>query len=446
MNVFTARPSATGVRGTPRVPGDKSISHRCILLAAKAEGTSVLRGLSTGDDVARTLRAIERFGAAVRALPVGGPDGAVGGPDGATTDPGVPVIEIEGGAGRLHESSAVIDVGNSGTGIRLLAGWASGMDGMTVLAGDESIAGRPMGRVVEPLRQMGARIDGRSDGSLPPLVIRGGQLHGIDYRLPVPSAQVKGALLLAGISADGSTTVREDVQTRVHTEELLALAGADIEVAPGSVTVRRSKLTPIDVTVPSDPSQAAFWIVAACVTPGSDVTLPDVYVGPGRAGFLDVLRRMGADISLAEENPSASTATITARYGPLRATQVGGEEVAGLIDEIPVLAVAAAYADGTTTFSGAGELRVKETDRVETMVAALRAVGAHVDPLPDGLVVGGQAGRPLEGGTVRSAGDHRVAMSMAVAALASTGPVVVDGWNAVATSYPGFEDEFQRCA
>lgn len=439
MNVFTAAPSADGVRGAPRVPGDKSISHRCILLAAKAEGTSVIRGLSAGDDVVRTLRAIECFGASVRTRRANGRDAPTG-------DPDAPLIEIDGGAGRLHESNAVIDVGNSGTGIRLLAGWASGLDGMTVLAGDESIARRPMGRIVEPLRQMGARIDGRSDGSLPPLVIRGGDLHGIDYRLPVPSAQVKGALLLAGISADGSTTVREGIQTRVHTEELLALAGADIDVAAGAVTVRRSKLNPIDVIVPSDPSQAAFWVVAACVTPRSDVTLPNVYVGPGRAGFLDVLRRMGADIALTDEDPSASTATITARYGPLRATQVGGEEVAGLIDEIPVLAVAAAYADGTTTFSGAGELRFKETDRVETMVAALRAVGARVDPLPDGLVVEGRAGRPLEGGTVQSGGDHRVAMSLAVAALAAAGPVVVDGWNAVATSYPGFEDEYQRCA
>ncbi|HVA74843.1 MAG TPA: 3-phosphoshikimate 1-carboxyvinyltransferase [Acidimicrobiales bacterium] len=431
MNVFTATPSANGVRGTPLVPGDKSISHRCVLLAARAEGTSTIRGLSSGDDVARTLRAAEFFGAGVRAI--------------VPAATGAPSVEIDGGTGRLHEPVAVVDVGNSGTCIRLIAGWASGVDGLTVLAGDESIAGRPMGRVVEPLREMGARIDGRSGGSLPPLVIRGGSLHGIDYRLPVPSAQVKGALLLAGISAEGATTVREEVGTRTHTEELLALAGADLDVTPGAVTVRRSKLTPFEVTVPADPSQAAFWVVAACVTPGSDVTLPNVYVGPARAGFLDVLRRMGADIELAEEDPTASTATIRARHSALRATEVGGDEVPALIDEIPVLAVAAAYAEGTTTFSGAAELRVKETDRVETMVAALRAIGANVEPLPDGLVVDGRGGNPLDGGRVQSAGDHRVAMSLAVAALASKDPVIVDGWNAVATSYPGFEDEYQRC-
>lgn len=355
-------------------------------------------------------------------------------------------MEISGGASRLHEPEGVLDVGNSGTGIRLLAGWASGIDALTVLAGDDSIARRPMGRVVEPLRQMGARIDGRAGGSLPPLIVRGGDLHGIDYRLPVPSAQVKGAVLLAGMSAEGPTTVREDIATRVHTEELLALAGADIEVEPGSVTVRRSKLAPFEIVVPADPSQAAFWVVAACITPGSSVTVPNVYVGPARAGFLGVLERMGADVELTGQDRSASTATITARYGALRATDVGGEEIPSLIDEIPVLAVAAAYAEGTTTFSGAAELRVKETDRVETVVAALRAIGATADPLPDGLVVEGRGGRPLPGGSVRSAGDHRVAMSVAVAALAAREPVVIDGWNAVATSYPGFEDEYERCA
>jgi 3-phosphoshikimate 1-carboxyvinyltransferase len=425
MNVFTAAPSMSGVRGTPRVPGDKSISHRCLLLGARAEGRSSFRGLSGGDDVARTVRAIESFGAGVSR------DG--------------PTVTVDGGPERLREPSGLVDVGNSGTAIRLMAGWACGIEGLTVLAGDESIARRPMSRVVDPLRQMGARIDGRADATLPPLVIRGGSLHGIDYRLPVPSAQVKGAILLAGICADGATTVREGLPTRVHTEELLALAGADISASPGSVTVRRSKLAPLDVTVPSDPSQAAFWVVAACVTPGSEVVLPNVYIGPGRAGFLDVLRRMGADIEISEREPATSTATVRARHSALRATDVGGEEVPSLIDEIPVLAVAAAYAEGTTSFSGAAELRVKETDRVETMVAALRAIGSRAEPSADGLAVQGGGGSPLDGGHVDSAGDHRVAMSMAVAALASRAPVTITGWNAVATSYPGFEEEYERC-
>ena len=375
--------------------------------------------------MARTLRAIESFGAGVSR-------------EGST-------VSVDGGIARLHEPSGLVDVGNSGTAIRLMAGWACGVEGLTVLAGDESIARRPMNRVVDPLRQMGARIDGRAEGTLPPLVIRGGSLHGIDYRLPVPSAQVKGAVLLAGICADGDTTVREGVPTRVHTEELLALAGADISVSPGSITVRRSKLAPLDVAVPADPSQAAFWVVAALVTPGSEVVLPNVYVGPGRAGFLGVLHRMGAEIELVEQDARTSTATIKARHSPLQATDVGGEEVPSLIDEIPVLAVAAAYAEGTTSFSGAAELRVKETDRVETMVSALRSVGARAEPLADGLVVHGGDGAPLAGGHADSAGDHRVAMSMAVAALASRAPITITGWNAVATSYPGFEEEYDRC-
>lgn len=426
MNVFTANPSPSGLKGSPAIPGDKSISHRCLLLAARAEGRSVIRGLSGGDDVSRTLRAIGSFGAEVRVESQ--------------------EVTVEGGPGRLHEPASVIDVGNSGTAIRLITGWACGVEGLTVLAGDESIARRPMGRVVEPLRRMGARIDGRGDGDLSPLVVRGGSLHGIDYPLPVPSAQVKGAVLLAGISADGETTVREDRPTRMHTEELLSLAGADISVGDGSVTVRRSNLVPLDVAVPGDPSQAAFWVVGACITPGSDVVVPGIYVGPSRAGFLDVLRRMGADIEVVDREDATSTVTLRARHSELRATDVGGEEVPSLIDEIPVLAVAAAYASGTTTFSGAAELRVKETDRVETMVAALRAVGAKAEPLPDGLAVEGGGGAPLEGGRVSSAGDHRVAMSLAVAALASRAPVVIDGWNAVATSYPGFEEEYARCA
>lgn len=426
LNVFTAHASPSGVRGTPRVPGDKSVSHRCLLLAARAEGRSVIRGLSGGDDVSRTLKAIRSFGAEVWAEPQ--------------------EVTVDGGAGRLREPASVIDVGNSGTAIRLITGWACGVEGLTVLTGDESVARRPMGRVVDPLRKMGARIDGRGDGDLAPLVVRGGSLRGIDYRMPVPSAQVKGAVLLAGICAEGETTVREQSPTRMHTEELLSLAGADISSGDGWVTVRRSRLVPLDVTVPGDPSQAAFWVVAACITPGSEVVLPGIYVGQARAGFLDVLRRMGANIEVVDRDEVTATATIVARHSELRATEVGGDEVPSLIDEIPVLAVAAAHAQGTTTFSGAAELRVKETDRVETMVAALRAVGAKAEPLPDGLAVEGRAGVPLDGGRISSAGDHRVAMSLAVAALASRAPIVIDGWNAVATSYPGFEEEYARCA
>jgi 3-phosphoshikimate 1-carboxyvinyltransferase len=426
VTTFVADPCVRGLNGRVRVPGDKSVSHRALLLAARAVGRSRLSGLSSGADVLCTLRAIGQFGAGISRHS----DGS---------------LIVEGGPQRLREPESLVDVGNSGTAIRLLAGWATGVDGLAVLAGDESIARRPMGRVTEPLRLMGARVDGRQGGRLPPLVVRGGGLTGIDYRLPVPSAQVKGALLLAGLTADGETTVREDVPTRIHTEEMLARSGAEVRITPGAVTVRRSALQPLDLEVPGDPSQAAFWIVAACVTPASDLTVEHIYVGPGRAGFLDVLTRMGADLQVLDKDGSSSTATIRARYGPLAATFVGGEEVPALIDEIPALAVAAAYAAGSTTFTDAAELRVKESDRIATMVTALRAVGASAEERRDGLVVQGSDGRPLRGGLIDSAGDHRVAMAMSVAALAASAPVTVSGWEAVATSYPGFEKDYNLC-
>ena len=422
MTTLTVEPSGTGLRGRLRVPGDKSISHRSLLLAARAAGTSRITGLSNGADVAATMRAVQAFGARV------------------STDPGV--VTVEGG--RLREPETVIDVGNSGTGIRLMAGFAAGIDGLTVLHGDESIARRPMGRVTEPLRLMGAHIDGREGGRLPPLAIRGGDLEGIEYTLPVPSAQVKGAVLLAGLSATSPTTVIEAVATRAHTEQMLAACGVRVEVSGGAVTVYPGDLSPADFDVPGDPSQAAFWVVAACLVPDSDLTVERVYVGPQRAGFVEVLRRMGADVEVVDLDPVTTVADIRARSGPLSGTEVEGDEIPGLIDEIPVLAVAAAYASGTTTFRDAEELKVKESDRIATMVGALTSVGAEAEGHDDGLAVMGR-GSPPVGGRVDSAGDHRVAMSMAIAALGAQGAVHIGGWEAVATSYPGFEEDLHRC-
>ena len=399
------------LRGRIRVPGDKSISHRALLLAARAEGTSVVRGLADGDDVARTRAAVESLGAEFEG------------------------DRITGGGDRLHEPEAVLDVGNSGTGIRLLAGYCAAFDWLTVLAGDASVARRPMDRVAEPLRAMGATVDGRDGGHYPPLVVRGGGLRGIDYTPPVASAQVKSAVLLAGLGADGETVVREPVATRSHTEDLLAACGADVDVSGGAggehvVRLRASPLTPFVLDVPGDPSQAAFWVVAACITPGSDLVVEDVYVGPGRRGFLDVLLRMGADVE-------AGDGTIRARYGPLNGASIGGPEVPGLIDEIPVLAVAAAVAETPTEIGGAAELRVKESDRIATVADGLRAFGVTLETKADGFVVAG--GARLVGGRADAAGDHRVAMAMAVAALAADGDSIVEGWESVATSYPGFE-------
>jgi 3-phosphoshikimate 1-carboxyvinyltransferase len=410
--------------GRVRVPGDKSISHRALIFAALAEGTSEIAGLSRGDDVVRTATAMAALGAAV---------------DARHWDH----VVVDGGTSRLREAERPIDVGNSGTGLRLLAGVASRFPFLTVLLGDESIHRRPMGRIVAPLRQMGATIDGRDDGRLAPLVVRGGRLEGIDFTPPVPSAQVKSAVLLAGLAASGSTTVREKFATRRHTEEMLDLAGAPAEVAEqGGYHVVRvqggSALAPFSLEVPGDPSQAAFLVVAALVVPGSEVVVEQVYVGPGRAGFVDVLLRMGADIEIVRRD--ATTADLVVRHSALRATEVRGAEVPDCIDEIPVLAVAACFAEGTTVFADAAELRVKESDRIATTTSELRRIGGDVEATEDGMVVRGGGLDPR--GTVRSHGDHRIAMALAVAGLAG-GPgstLDVDGFAAVETSWPGFLD------
>ena len=343
------------LRGRLRVPGDKSVSHRALLLAGRAEGVSVLRGLSTGDDVRRTALAMLAVGAAID---VSGDE-----------------VRVAGGIERLHEPDRAIDVGNSGTAIRLLAGWLAAFPWFSVLFGDASIAQRPMDRVNEPLRRMGAKVDGRDGGRLPPLSLRGGGLNGIDLRMPVASAQVKSAVLLAGLGATSPTTVREPAPTRAHTEEMLAGCGADVTVSDDGlvVQVRPSRIRRFSLDVPGDPSQAAFWVVAGCIVPGSDLTVEGIYVGRARAGFLDALRRMGADIEVTAVD--ATTADIHVRHAPLHGTTVGGDEVAGLIDEIPALAVAAAVAEGPTEFRDATELAVKETDRIATITSELRAMG-----------------------------------------------------------------------
>ena len=408
------------LRGRVAVPGDKSISHRALLLGALATGTSRLTGLSDGDDVARTAEALRRLGAEIG-------DGRVG-----------------PGPGGLHGAEGPLDMGNSGTSLRLLAGVVAARPWSTELVGDASLSTRPMDRVAVPLRAMGAQVQGRTERCLPPVRIRGGALHGIDYTPPMASAQVKSCVLLAGLGAEGETVVREPVATRRHTEELLARCGADVVVGVEDgdhvVRLRPSALAPFELHVPGDPSQAAFWLVAGCVVPGSVLTVEGIYVGPGRRGFLDVLGRMGARL---DEDPTtgpadlAATADVTARAGELRGTTVEGAEITGL-DEVPVLAVAAACAAGTTEFRGVGELRVKESDRLAGVVRLVRAFGAGADAEGDTLVVRGTGG--LRAAAVEAEGDHRMAMAAAVAGLAAAGTTAVAGWEAVATSYPRFAE------
>ncbi|POM23020.1 3-phosphoshikimate 1-carboxyvinyltransferase 1 [Actinomadura rubteroloni] len=395
--------------GSLRVPGDKSISHRALLLAGLAEGESLITGLSGGDDVRRTRLALESYG--VQIEPAG--DG----------------LRVRGGL--QDEPDEPLDLGNSGTATRLFAGVCAGRDGYAVLTGDQYLRARPMNRVAVPLRAMGAAIDGRRDGDLLPLGVRGGRLTGIDYDSPVASAQVKSAILLAGLGASGPTSVREPAATRRHTEEMLRDFGGKVAVDGTRVTIEPSPLSATDVDVPGDPSQAAFWTVAALIVPDASVTVENVYLGFGRTGFIDVLRRMGADIDV-----DASTGLIRARSTRLTGIDIAGADIPSIIDEVPILAVAAAAATGTTTISGAQELRVKESDRIASTVRMLRAFGARAHETEDGMVIEG--GAPARGGVVDSHGDHRIAMAACVNALIAEGTTVIHGWDSVATSYPGF--------
>ncbi len=357
-------------------------------------------------------------------------------------------VVLHGGRGRLHRAAGPLDCGNSGTSMRLLAGLVAGLEWETELVGDESLSARPMDRVAEPLGLMGATVHGRGARCLPPLHVRGGGLHGIDWTSKVASAQVKSAILLAGLTASGTTVVREAVTTRTHTEEMLGEAGADVTVEPWGegriVRVRASTLEPVDRTVPGDPSASAFFIVAGCVVPGSRVEVPGVYSGPARLGYVTVLRRMGADVTLVPAE--RATATIRAAAGPLRATEVRASEIPSL-DEIPALAVAAAVAEGTTVFTDVGELRVKEVDRLVAVAGMVEAFGASARIEGDTLAVTGRGG-PLRGARFDSRGDHRMAMAAAVAALAA-GPderSLITAFDAVATSYPGFAEDLERIA
>ncbi|MGH9090621.1 MAG: 3-phosphoshikimate 1-carboxyvinyltransferase, partial [Acidimicrobiales bacterium] len=343
---------------------------------------------------------------------------------------------VTGGA--LRPAAGALDCGNSGTGMRLLAGVVAGLEGRSVLVGDDSLSARPMDRIAEPLRAMGAGVEGRGPRCLPPLAVTGGALQGIEWQPPVASAQVKSAVLLAGLAAKGETVVREPVATRAHTEELLAEAGADVTVsregAGRVVRLRPSVLRPLDVDVPGDPSQAAFWVVAACIVPGSEVTVARVYHGPERSGFVDVLRRMGADVAVV---PGEGAVDLVARAGPLHGTEVMAAEIPSL-DEVPALAVAAAAAEGTTWFRGMGELRVKESDRLAAVAGLVGALGAGSEVAGDDLCVRGVGpDRRLAAARTDSGGDHRMAMAAAVAALAA-GEGEIDGFGCVATSYPRF--------
>jgi len=408
------------LRGALRPPPDKSVSHRAALIAAMAEGETTIEGYLDAADTRSTLAAVAALGAVV--------EGA-----------GEARIRVRG-VGLRGAAPAAIDVGNAGTLLRLLPGWLAGQEtGAWTLDGDDSIRRRPVDRVVAPLRLMGARIEARED-RLPPLRVEAAPLRGIEYELPVASAQVKSCLLFAGLLAEGETRIAEPLPSRDHSERMLAAAGAEIERGDGFVAVRpAARLEPGEVVVPADFSSAAFFLVASLLVPGSDVSLTGVGLNPTRTGLLRILERMGARIEVEPEDERGGepSGRLRVRASRLRGTGVGGEEVPLAIDELPLLALAACFAEGETTIRDAAELRRKESDRIETVSTALTALGAELETREDGMRIVGTGG--LRGGAVSSHGDHRIAMLGAVAGLASREGVEVAGIDAAAVSYPGFE-------
>jgi 3-phosphoshikimate 1-carboxyvinyltransferase len=412
---------AGAVVGHLAVPGDKSISHRAVLIGGLCEGDTHVRGFGRSGDTEATVGAARVLGVEVE--------------DVADDELVVHGVGLRG----LTAPAAPIDCGNAGTLIRLLTGIVAGQSGRFELTGDESLRSRPMDRVAEPLVRMGARIE--TANGLPPLVVQGSDaLHGIDYKLPVASAQVKSAILLAGVNGNGTTTVVEPTPTRDHTELMLAAAGARVRRRPASVSLEPAgRLELGEVTVPGDFSAAAPFVVAATLLQGSELTIHDLGLNPLRTGLLDVLERMGARLSVYNRRKLGGelVGDLEVRSAELVGTEVRPEEVPRLVDELPLFALAAAFARGESRVRGAGELRVKETDRIETVTIALRRLGVRIRDRDDGFEVRGVPSRP-RGGSMDSAGDHRIAMLGAVAGLVSREGVEVGGAEAVAISFPGF--------
>jgi 3-phosphoshikimate 1-carboxyvinyltransferase len=417
----TVRP-ARRLRGTIEPPGDKSISHRAAILNAIAEGEAAVGNFQSGADCLATVRCLRALGVRIE-----GPESGV--------------LRVEG-AGRLglREPSDILNAANSGTTLRLLAGLLAPQPFFSVLTGDASLRSRPMGRIVEPLRAMGARIQGRSGGAHPPLAIDGGPLRGFRHRLPVASAQVKSALILAGLYAEGETMLEEPAPSRDHTERMLRAMGATIESGEGGLKISplTGELAPLTLRVPGDVSAAAFWMVAAAAHPDAELHLTGVGVNPSRLGIIEALRAMGAQIAVEEERMwgCEPVADIVVRSSSLRGTVIEGALVPRLIDEVPALAVAACLAEGETIIRDASELRVKESDRIRATAAELRRLGARIEELPDGMVIRGVGG--LRGAACGSHGDHRLAMALAVAGLLADGETTVRGAESVAVSYPNF--------
>ncbi len=433
---MTANPAVRAItrpaslEGEISVPGDKSISHRSLILNAMASGTARVSGLSGGDDVMSTIACLRGLG--VEITPGGSPG----------------EYTITGQGPILEEPPDILDAGNSGTSMRLLAGVLAAQPFLSVLTGDASLRSRPMGRIVAPLQQMGAQVTGRKGGSLAPLVLRGGSLQGIEYVLPVASAQVKSCILLAGLSAAGDTVIHQPALSRDHTERMATAMGATVQEDGLALALRPGPLRAVDIPVPGDISSAAFWIVAGLCHPNSRVLVRGVGLNPSRTGIIDALMAMGAGDNLrliAERTEGGEpVADLLITTGQLQGTEIGGDMIPRILDEVPILAVAACFADGETIIRDADELRVKESDRIATTVGELSRLGANIEAREDGMVIRG-TGR-LNGAACQSHGDHRLAMAMAVCGLLADGETEVHGAADASVSYPSFWNHLDELA
>jgi 3-phosphoshikimate 1-carboxyvinyltransferase len=420
------RRSEQGLQGTIRVPGDKSISHRAVMLGSIAQGKTVIEGFLPGEDCLSTIDCFRKMGVTV-------------------VQDGEHVEVIGNGIEELREPFGVLDVGNSGTTIRLLLGILAGTSFHSCLQGDASIAKRPMKRVTEPLRLMGAKLDGRMNGTYTPISVRGSHLKAIDYVSPVASAQVKSAILLAGLQAKGITSVTEPSMSRDHTERMLQAFGAQVQRDGRTVSVQGGqKLQGTTVHVPGDISSAAFFLVAGAVVPNSDITLKNVGLNPTRTGIIDVLQQMGAQIEIinTSEPSFEPRGDLRITTSALKGVEIGGDIIPRLIDEIPILALAATQAEGVTIIKDAHELKVKETNRIDTVVQELNKMGARIEATDDGMIIYGTT--PLRGAEVSSHSDHRIGMMLAIASCIAEGETRLHQPEAVAVSYPSFFEQLSQ--
>ncbi|WP_339146493.1 MULTISPECIES: 3-phosphoshikimate 1-carboxyvinyltransferase [unclassified Sutcliffiella] len=419
--------TASGLKGTIQIPGDKSISHRSVMFGSMAEGKTTVENFLPGDDCLSTISCFSKLGVKIEQ-------------DGSN------VTVYGNGLKGLRESSEILDVGNSGTTARLMMGILSGLPFHSVLIGDESIAKRPMKRVTVPLRDMGARIQGNQDGNFTPISIQGGGLTGLDYVSPVASAQVKSAILLAGLQAEGVTSVKEPFKSRDHTERMLRAFGVEVTEEEGgkvSVAGGQELVSGLHIVVPGDISSAAFFLVAGAIVPHSKVTLQRVGLNPTRTGILEVLKNMGASLSytnVVEDGPEPY-ADITVETSELKGVEIGGDIIPRLIDEVPIIALMATQAEGTTIIKEAEELKVKETNRIDTVVNELKKLGADIEATEDGMIIKGKTN--LHGGTLDSYGDHRIGMMGAIASLIANGETILQNDKAINVSYPSFFEHME---